>query len=149
MNEHNLESHGFQIIEPNLPQIFSNSNGNGSDSGADEEIKLIGSTIRITLDDLLHKDPDIRRKAREWFRSTYNAPPKGTGDIAFQWICDEFGLDADMFREKLLTFAEEQVRQKSAKLKKNPGPAIRKLRLGLRNQYGIQKQSKVKSHVNR
>lgn len=148
MKEEQFDMPGFQIIEPKLPSLFGGTGGRNSSDQADDEIKLIGATIRLTLSDLLHKDPEIRQEAREWFNNADNTPPKGYGDIRFQWICDEFGLDADTLRETLLAYAEEQVRKKYALMKKNPGPAIRMLRQALIN--GKKQSSKQETtHANR
>ena len=74
---------------------------------------MLGAALRGSALDLIDEDPEARAEAEAWFASPEDRPPGKVGGMAYRWICDCYGIDADWLFRKLREWAEEQCHRKS------------------------------------
>lgn len=120
---------GFQLLEPTQESLTSGAKGNGGRKvvpvapapdaarGFEDDglYSLIGTQIYDNLMDLLHRNPEVRRTALEWFLDPETRPPSVIGPMTFGWICEVTGTEPTYLLRKL---REEVVDRAKAKARR-------------------------------
>jgi hypothetical protein len=114
---------GFQPLEADQPQwrsdrvptVAAQVDSDEACELDDGYYELTAAIVKLNLNELFHKNPNVREKALRWFMSKDERPPGVSGGIAFLWACHVTNTEPSFLLRKLRESVFERAQVKARK----------------------------------